>query len=389
MTREELFEAIGEVGEELVEETRAARERAEQTPADAGAEARSRGKLRRRSRAPVAAGVILAACVAAAVAIPAVRSVLHGNGSAGTATVDAVPEEAPAVMPGEGVDAGDAADNAAGGAALTEAADEASDRAADAAASGSAEQAAEMYDAEAEDEALAAAPLFEFNGCLYEAADDPETLTRFGLPAQITADMAGEHIAWLRSAEGSGYEPAVSQEDASAELLAYAPAPSRGVYVLRDGDRYLAAVFCNFNLTRLGDSNASVELSELFRVYGVEGAEDIALVCETDRNRNEAVGTPVTAPGEIAFLYEELTVRDSWGNDDFQTLTFGGTPEEEQPAAHAAFADDMRMLRIETADGLRFYLEYYPSYGWLYGQGTLSWYRAEGRLAAWLNERFG
>ena len=242
-----------------------------------------------------------------------------------------MPEEAPAVTPGEGADAGDAADNAAGGAALTEAADEASDRAADAAASGSAEQAAEMYDAEAEDEALAAAPLFEFNGCLYEAADDPETLTRFGLPAQITADMAGEHIAWLRSAEGSGYEPAVSQEDASAELLAYAPAPSRGVYVLRDGDRYLAAVFCNFSFTQPADANASVELTELFRVYGVEGAEDIALVCETDRNRNEAVGTPVTAPGEIAFLYEELTVRDSWGNDDFQTLTFGGTPEEEQP----------------------------------------------------------
>ena len=389
MTREELFEAIGEVDEALVEETRAARERAEQAPADAGAEARARRKHRRRSRAPVVAGVILAACVAAAIAIPAVRSVLHGNGSAGTVTECAVPEEAPVVTSGEGADAGDAADNAAGGAALTEAADEAADRAADAAASGSAEQAAALYDAEAEDEALAGAPLFELNGCLYEAADDPETLMRFGLPAQITADMGGEHIAWLRQAEGSGYEPAVSQEDASAELLAYAPAPCRGVYVLHDGDRYLAAIFCNFSFTQLADTNASVELTELFRVYGVEGAEDIALVCETGRDRNEQTGEAVTDPGGIAFLYEELTVRDSYGNDDFQTAVFGGIPEEEQPAAHAAFADDMRMLRIETADGLRFYLEYYPSYGWLYGQGTLSWYWAEGRLASWLNERFG
>jgi len=46
----------------------------------------------------------------------------------------------------------------------------------------------------------------EFNGCFYEAVDIPEVLEKYGLPGEITADMAGEHVSYLKSDGGVGYE---------------------------------------------------------------------------------------------------------------------------------------------------------------------------------------
>ena len=56
-------------------------------------------------------------------------------------------------------------------------------------------------------------------------------------------------------------------------------------------------------------------VSELFKAYNVLSAEDIVSITETDWNRNNA-----------------------------------------------------------TTSGLRFYLEFYPSFGWMYGTGTLSYF---------------
>ena len=84
----------------------------------------------------------------------------------------------------------------------------------------------------------------EYNGKFYEAVKLPEVLEKYGLPPEITADMAGEHISYLKSDGGIGYKSTVSQTD--IELYRYAPAVCDGVYVLRDGDTWYAALFCNF-----------------------------------------------------------------------------------------------------------------------------------------------
>ena len=168
----------------------------------------------------------------------------------------------------------------------------------------------------------------EYNGKFYEAVKLPEVLEKYGLPPEITADMAGEHISYLKSDGGIGYKSTVSQTD--IELYRYAPAVCDGVYVLRDGDTWYAALFCNFYQF---DSNTNCSFTELYRV---------------------------------------------------QTEVFDGIPEENQQEAHTAFADDRRNLRIETASGLRFFISFYPNYDWIEGGGTMSYFKIDKQMHGWI-----
>ncbi len=220
----------------------------------------------------------------------------------------------------------------------------------------------------------------ELNGCYYEVCDIESVLESCGLPNKITAEMAGEHLAYLKHSNGAGYEETATQTD--IELYQYAPSPCRGVYVVRDGESYMAALFCNF---RLFDSNTNVELSELYRVYGVDGAEDISVIAYTESKPGiEAVVNGTVSDAEaIAEFYEHTTSLVSFGNDDFQAIMFNNIPEEDKSAANTAFADDAMTLRIETKTGLRFNLRIYPSYGWIYGPGTQSYYRIDDAIFNW------
>jgi hypothetical protein len=221
----------------------------------------------------------------------------------------------------------------------------------------------------------------EYNGKFYEAVNIPEVLEKYGLPSKITADMAGEHLEYLKSDGGVGYECTASQTD--IELYQYAPSVCDGVYLLRDGETWYAALFCNFYQF---DSNTSVELTELYRVYGIESANDIAAITEMDWNRSKEVGTPVVNQQEITEFYDMTVALWSYGNDDFQKQMFDGYPDEEsQQKAHIAFADDYRCLRIETADGLRFFIGFYPSFDWIYGGGTMSYFKIDEQMHAWID----
>lgn len=220
----------------------------------------------------------------------------------------------------------------------------------------------------------------EYNGKYYEAVDIPEVLERYGLPSELTADMAGEQLEYLR-ADGGGYECTTGETDVA--LYQYAPAPCDGVYLLRDGERWYAALFCNFYRF---DSNTSAPLTELYRVYGIESADDIAAITEMERDGGKEAGAPVVERQELAAFYDMTAALWSYGNDDFQQQMFGGYPDEaSQQQAHIAFADDYRCLRIETAAGLRFFIGFYPSFDWLYGGGTMSYFKIDGQLHAWLD----
>jgi hypothetical protein len=221
----------------------------------------------------------------------------------------------------------------------------------------------------------------EYNGKFYEAVNIPEVLEKYGLPSKITADMAGEHLEYLKSDGGVGYECTASQTD--IELYQYAPSVCDGVYLLRDDETWYAALFCNFYQF---DSNTSVELTELYRVYGIESANDIAAITEMDWNRSKEVGIPVVNQQEITEFYDMTVALWSYGNDDFQEQMFDGYPDEEsQQKAHIAFADDYRCLRIETADGLRFFIGFYPSFDWIYGGGTMSYFKIDEQMHAWID----
>lgn len=221
----------------------------------------------------------------------------------------------------------------------------------------------------------------EFNGCYYEVCDADWVLEKYGLPGKITAEMAGAHLAYLCHDGGSKYEEIATQSD--IELYQYAPSPCKGVYVVRDGVNYKAALFCNF---RLFDDNTNVELLELYRAYGVDDAKDIAAIARTKSKMGAetVVGKPIANTDAIAEFYRLTTALDSYGNDDFQSAVFGNIPEEDQPAAHGSFADDAMTIRIETKTGLRFHLRFYPSYNWIYGPGTTSYYQMNEAINSWI-----
>ena len=225
--------------------------------------------------------------------------------------------------------------------------------------------------------------LFEFNGKLYEAVEIPEVLEKYGLPSKITEDMAGDHVAYLKSDGGDGYE--CTPVETNIELYQYNPAAFDGVYVLRDGKTWCAALFCNFYQF---DSNTNCSLSELYHVYGIESADDIKSITEMDNKNKNEIRTPVVERQEITEFYNMTIALGSYGNDDFQAEVFGGIPEEKQPEAHNAFADDRRNLRVETKDGLRFFIAFYPSYDWIYGGGTMSYFKIDNQMRSWIERNF-
>ena len=233
------------------------------------------------------------------------------------------------------------------------------------------------------------APLI-FNGCFYEMIDDPQILAIYGFPKKITADMLGDHIAYIDVNHDYGY--AVFGETLAAtdmELYEYEPAPSRAVYVLRDGDSYRVVMFCRTYFP--DDPEAYCDLAEVYRLYGIGHAGDIASIAQVDWNRRKVIGAEVTDTDAIAEFYAlttDIVNFVSMDNDAFQDRVFGDVPEENAQEAHNAFADDLQVLRIETVSGLRFFVSVYPSYGYLYSSGAMAYHLITPELEEWFAEYF-
>lgn len=225
---------------------------------------------------------------------------------------------------------------------------------------------------------------FELNGKFYEVVETPEVLEKYGLPSKITEDVAGDHVAYLKSDGDDSYECTPIETD--MELYQYNPAAFDGVYVLRNGETWCAALFCNFYQF---DSNTNCSLTELYRVYGIESADDIKSITEMDNNNENETGTPVVERQEITEFYNMTIALGSYGNDDFQAEVFGNIPEEKQQEAHSAFAENQRNLRIEAKDGLRFFIAFYPSYNWIYGGGTMSYFKIDNQMRNWIERNVG
>ncbi|MBQ7160706.1 MAG: hypothetical protein IJR90_03260 [Clostridia bacterium] len=219
----------------------------------------------------------------------------------------------------------------------------------------------------------------EFNGAYYEATDIPEALERYGLPTVITENMAGKHLSYLEANGSAGYKESAIETD--IELFEYAPASCRGVYIIRDGNKYFAALFCNIISL---DGNTNSDIATLNQYYGILSAEDIVSITEVDRNRDKVIGNAITEKSEIAAFFDFSNALTSYGNDDFQKIVFDIIPGDQQEKAHTDFANDLRVIRIETKDGLLFYIEIFPSFGWIYGNGTQSYYQVDVQMSDWI-----
>ena len=224
--------------------------------------------------------------------------------------------------------------------------------------------------------------LIYYQGALYQCCYAKDALKRTGLPSEITADMAGEHVAYLELDGVVDYQETIEETD--KELFQYAPAPTKAVYVLRDGDNYMAALFCRTYFP--DDKDAYTDIAETYRFFGISGASDIASIAQTDWNRGKVTGAEITeqsAIEEFFALTTDITRFVSMGNDELQSIVFGGIPEEKQPEAHNAFADDLHIIRVETKDGFRFYLQYYPNYEFLECTHAMAYHTVTPELKLW------
>ena len=235
------------------------------------------------------------------------------------------------------------------------------------------------------DSPVESSALLYFNGALYECCDNPQALKKLGLQSEITAETAGEHVANIELGGVVEYQETTSQTD--KELFQYAPAPSRAVYVLRDGDNYMAVIFVRTYFP--DDPNAYNDLAEVYRFYGIEDAEDIASITQVDWNSGKITGAEITDDGAISEFYRlttDIVNFISMDNDAFQERVFGDVPEENAPEAHNAFAKDSQTIRIETVDGHRFFVSVYLNYGYLYSGQAMAYHQITPELNAWFNE---
>lgn len=226
--------------------------------------------------------------------------------------------------------------------------------------------------------------MIEYDNAYYEVIENnPKFLERKGIKTDISNDVAGSHITYLKKekpeAEHSDY--IVSVEETNTELLEYAPANQKAVRIFRDGDKYYAAVFCNY----LIDDTESLPFDEVFKVYGISKAEDIkSIVSVKTDNMYKANGIAVTDSDLIVSFYNEIINLEPYSEDEFDKAQFTYEDENKADEYHRKFADDANDFMIETVDGLRFIIRYFPTCDWVDAPLLQTYYKLSPALEAWI-----
>lgn len=53
---------------------------------------------------------------------------------------------------------------------------------------------------------------------------------------------------------------------------------------------------------------------------------------------------------------------------------------------YTAVADDLRVIVLETKEGLRFAINYYPPYRWIHISKTMSYYPMSAEISKWFKD---
>lgn len=226
-----------------------------------------------------------------------------------------------------------------------------------------------------QDDPLRPLNVIEYNGAYYEGIDmiDTKTLDKYNLPHKITADMIGSSLGAGLDAKGEQTEQTLYQYVPYADIVTITTElkqerAQRAVYIVEEGGVYSFALFCNFLSF---DSNTHTEASEMFVVYGVDGADDIASI---------TVGNDeITDPDKIKTLFDNLYNSYAMGNDDYQNAVFKGMSEEEQQTLCIKLADSMVEIRIVTTEGVVINnIQFYPTIQ--YVSWALNYYKLNSAL---------
>lgn len=227
-----------------------------------------------------------------------------------------------------------------------------------------------------QDDDLRPLNVIEYNGAYYEGIDMAEknVLDTYNLPHEITSDMIGSSLGAGLDHNGEQTGQVFYQYAPYADIVTITTEleqerAQRAVYIVEDGGAYSFALFCNFVPF---DSNTHTEASEMFAVYGVDAAEDIASI---------TIGKDkITDADQIEALFDNLNSSYAMGNDDYQNTVFKGMSEEEQQALSIELADSMIEVQIVTTDGVVINnLCYYPTIN--YVSWALNYYKLDTPIA--------
>lgn len=83
-----------------------------------------------------------------------------------------------------------------------------------------------------------------YNNAEYVVCGEGEAaiLENCGLPVEISADLAGEHICYLIRAEKDKLVVAENATESQAELFEYAPVPNENIFILCIEGKYYATI---------------------------------------------------------------------------------------------------------------------------------------------------
>ena len=228
--------------------------------------------------------------------------------------------------------------------------------------------------------------LLEYENAYYEVIENyPQALERAGIATEITADVTGEHIAYLQKEHPENqYSNYIAvQMETDIELLEYAPAPYKTVRVLRDGDNYFAVLFCNY----LIPNEDNLPFREVFAVNGVSNTEDIMSITPTKANDAwKKAGETITDRTQISSFFHEILALEAYSEHDYDRIVFSHVDEADAGKYYAEYGKDARNIMVENADGLRFTILYYPTHGWVYGRETQTYYKMTPAMMEWFNE---
>ncbi|MBO5351875.1 MAG: hypothetical protein J6J42_02200 [Lachnospiraceae bacterium] len=217
-----------------------------------------------------------------------------------------------------------------------------------------------------------------YNGSLYNVSNELWSLNKAGIPETITSEDCGRLLGNLAKTE-QGYEETTEKTD--IEIYEYAPALNSAVLVVKDGEDYMAGLFSNYY--QPDEAEAYSPVSELYRVYGIEGAGNIRMVAEAGPAGVDILtGTEVGEKKALEDFYTATmsTELECYGKEEFREMVTDRMTEEE----YTMFMETERILCIETVEGLRFYMSWYPESGWLYSGGTMAYYKITEELGDWL-----
>ena len=211
--------------------------------------------------------------------------------------------------------------------------------------------------------------IVEFNGAYYEILDkdNAKILKEYNLPKEITSNMVGDFVG--ASLDDKGNETKRFMH----EYVPYLDAEQKAVYVLKEGEKYSFALFCNYIYK---DDSEYTEASDMFALYGVDNAEDIASITMDGKTIKDA--------GKIKEFFDSLYNAYGMGNDEYQENIFQRMDEDKQQALAIELADSEIEIKIVTKAGVVInHISHFPTIN--YVSWALNYYNLD---ASALNSSF-